>query len=271
VTLSRHTSALISEITPEMDNCEVVIAGMVNGVRTLVTKAGKPFVAVAVEDLSGSTEVTVWPDVYEPTRPLWAPGNILLMLVRVRERGDRLQAAVQQVSLVQAADGSVSHEQFEIPAWLRDALRTSADVSVSDVQHDTPADPTTKVAEPATNGSDGAAKASRAATNGAATATAPPARRPARPLRFILHESDDHEADRARLDALIELLKKSPGSHPVRLFIHAGDGDRIELSMPDAAISEELREAGIAALGANGDAEPLPQDRRTVGVQPLEV
>ena len=37
------------------------------------------------------------------------------MLVRVRERGDRLQASVQQASLVQAADGTVSHEHFAIP------------------------------------------------------------------------------------------------------------------------------------------------------------
>src|SRR6185295_4668403 len=129
VTIAKHTSALVSEITPEMDGRDVVIAGMVNGVRTLTTKAGKLFVAVTVEDLSGSTEVTVWSDVYEPTRDLWAAGNILLMLVRVRERSDRLQTSVQQVSLVQAADGSFSHEQFGIPPWLTEAVRASAGVS----------------------------------------------------------------------------------------------------------------------------------------------
>ena len=88
---------------------------MVNSVRTLATKAGKTFLAVTVEDLSGSAEVTVWPDVYDPTREVWQPGNILLMLVRVRERNDRLQAAVQQASLVQAADGTISHEHFSDP------------------------------------------------------------------------------------------------------------------------------------------------------------
>ncbi|MDP9237440.1 MAG: DNA polymerase III subunit alpha [Chloroflexota bacterium] len=130
VTIAKHTSALVSEITAEMDGRDVVIAGMVNGIRSLTTKAGKLFVAVTVEDLSGSTEVTVWTDVYEPTRDLWAPGNILLMLVRVRERADRLQSSVQQVSLVQAADGSFSHEQFGIPPWLTDAVRATAGVAV---------------------------------------------------------------------------------------------------------------------------------------------
>ena len=138
VTVSKHTSALVSEITPELDGREVVIAGMVNSIRTLTTKAGKTFVAVTVEDLSGSTEVTVWPDLYDPTREIWQPGNILLMLVRVRERNDRLQAGVQQVSLVQAADGTVSHEHFSIPSWLTEAVRSTAGVSVTRVEHDRP-------------------------------------------------------------------------------------------------------------------------------------
>jgi hypothetical protein len=102
-----------------------------------------------------------------------------------------------------------------------------------------------------------------------------PAQRDARPsgrtLRFVLHESDDEEADRVRLDALVGLLDGFPGADPIRLFVHARDGDRIELTLPDARACEELRTAGIAALGPGGDAEALPAERRTAGVQPLEV
>jgi DNA polymerase-3 subunit alpha len=277
VTLSRHTSALISEITPEMDGRDVVIAGMVNGVRTLVTKAGKPFLAVTAEDLSGSAEVTVWPDVYEPTRELWAPGNILLMLVRVRERGDRLQTAVQQVSLVQAADGSISHEQFEIPAWLSEALRDTAGVAVSAVRHDdAKLDAGSLKLEGGANGSGAPRKNGSPASSLQPPASSlqpqpDPAPSTKRTLRFFLHESNDDDADRARLDALVELIGGYPGGDAVRLFIHARDGDRIELTLPDARACEELRAAGIETLGPKGGAEPLPPERRTVGVQPLEV
>ncbi|TAK55124.1 MAG: DNA polymerase III subunit alpha, partial [Dehalococcoidia bacterium] len=258
-TVARHTSALVSEITAEMDGRDVVIAGMVNGVRSLTTKAGKVFCAVTVEDLSGSAEVTVWPDVYDPTRELWSPGNILLLLVRVRERGDRLQAAVQQVSLVQAADGSMSHEAFEVPAWLTEAVRASAGVAVADVRHSTGDDPPLA-----------------RATNGGAAAPPPapsiPANgQPRATLRFVLHESEDESADRERLDALVSLLGDYPGDDAVRLFIHARDGDRIELTLPDARACDELRTAGIAALGPQGSADPLAAPKRTIGVQPLEV
>ena len=242
-TVARHTSALVSEITAEMDGRDVVIAGMVNVVRSLTTKAGKVFCAVTVEDLSGSAEVTVWPDVFEPTRELWSPGNILLLLVRVRERGDRLQAAVQQVSLVQAADGSLSHESFEVPPWLTEAVRSSAGVAVTEVRH-APANDAPKPSAPAAVDAPPPAPPSEPPK--------PANGRPRATLRFVLHESEDETADRERLDALISLLADYPGHDAVRLFIHARDGDRIELTLPDARACDELRAAGIAALGPNG-------------------
>jgi len=252
VALARHTSALVSELTPEMDGREVVIAGMVNGVRSLATKVGKPFIAVTVEDLSGTAEVTVWPDVYEGTKAWWAPGNILLMLVRVRERGDRLQCGVQQVSLVQAADGSVSHEQFAVPEWLTDAVRASAGVGVVDVR---------RVAEdgppPVAGGANGNARMNGNGAKHGADGNGSSGAGGRRLLRFFLHESDDPEDDRARLDELIAIISTYPGPDKVRLFIHARDGDRIELSMPDARACDELRAAGIAVLTPHGGAEEI--------------
>jgi DNA polymerase-3 subunit alpha len=260
VTLAKHTSALLSEVTPEMDGREVVIAGMVNDVRTRLTRANATFLSVMVEDLSGTLEVTVWPDVYEGTREMWQPGNIVLMLVRVRERAERLQAAVQQVTLVQAADGSVSHERFEIPSWLTAAVRASTGVGVVEVRHEAPgATLATAQAEAApVNGS------ASNGTNGDA---------PRKTLRFVLHESADEEQDRGRLDALIALLGDYPGDDEVRLFVHARDGDRIELAMPSARACEELRRAGMSLLGDGSAAEEVaaPLPRRTPGPQPLEV
>jgi DNA polymerase-3 subunit alpha len=270
VKLAGHTSALVSEITVEMDGRDVVIAGMVNDTRMRTTKAGKPFLVVTVEDLSGTQEITVWSDVFEPTRELWQPGNILLMLVRVRERGDRLQISVNQVSLVQAADGSVSHEQFEIPAWLTGAVRESAGVGVVSVEHPAASNGT------GGNGSGSAEfeseRALRAEANGNG-GTPGPSKDGAPLLRFWMHETDDAEADRKRLDDLIGLIERFPGEGVVRLFIHAGDHDKIELSMPPACVCDELRDAGTAILGDAGGAEPIStvKPRRTRGVEPLEV
>jgi hypothetical protein len=103
--------------------------------------------------------------------------------------------------------------------------------------------------------------------------TAPAANRTPNPttLRFFLHESDDAAADRARLDALVALIAGFPGTDLIRLFIHAHDGDRIELHLPDARACEDLRTAGIDVLGRQGGADPLPEPRKTRGVEPMEV
>jgi hypothetical protein len=97
-------------------------------------------------------------------------------------------------------------------------------------------------------------------------------------LRFYLHESSEPEADRTRLDALIALIERYPGEDTVRLFIHASDGDKIELGMPPARACDDLREEGLALLGEHGGADaietvppPPPSSRRTRGVEPLEV
>ncbi|HEX5480550.1 MAG TPA: DNA polymerase III subunit alpha [Dehalococcoidia bacterium] len=287
--LRKHTSALVSEITPEMDGRDVVIAGMVGSVRSLATRAGKQFVSVAIEDLSGSAEVTVWPDVYETTREHWTSGNIVLMLVRIKERGDRLNIAVQHVSLVQAADGSVTHERFEIPDWLTMAVRATAGVGLVAVragggagaaeqraksreQHGEQqtannrqqnghgaAEQGAKGKERSGNGAPAVVGVRSANGNGAASGRRAP-------LRFFLHESEDPEDDRRRLDELIALISGAPGSDPVRLFVHAADGDQIELALPDADATEELRQAGIALLTPYGGAEPLPSAAVPAGV-----
>jgi DNA polymerase-3 subunit alpha len=272
IKLAGHTSALVSEITVEMDGRDVVIAGMVNDTRMRATKAGKPFLVATVEDLSGTQEITVWSDVFEPTRELWQPGNILLMLVRVRERGDRLQISVNQVSLVQAADGSFSHEQFEIPLWLTSAVRESAGVGVVAIEHGdaggaagngaAPGDLERSNGVPISHGT-----AARAPTKAARAAEGAPL------LRFWMHESEDAEADRRRLDELIALIERHPGGGAVRLFVHARDHDKIELALPAADVNDDLRDAGIALLGDGGGADPIAtlKPPKTRGVEPLEV
>ena len=94
--LSRRVTAMCSEVSAEMAGRELVIAGTVTSTRQILTRAGRLFVAAEIEDLSGSVEVTVWPDVYDQTRDLWAEGNIVLLNVRVRTRNDRHQLSVQK-------------------------------------------------------------------------------------------------------------------------------------------------------------------------------
>jgi DNA polymerase-3 subunit alpha len=114
--LAPLVTALCNEITPEnMTDLppagrDFVMAGIVGSTRRLSTRDGRTFIAADVQDLSGNYEVTVWPDVYERTQDYWVAGTIVLMQVRVRERGDRLSAGVQEVTRFD--------ENFTAPFWL---------------------------------------------------------------------------------------------------------------------------------------------------------
>jgi DNA polymerase-3 subunit alpha len=118
---------------------ELVIAGLVTSTRQILTRAGRLFVAAEIEDLSGSVEVTVWPDVYDQTRDLWAEGTIVLLNVRVRTRNDRLQLSVQKASAYReggdpgpnggncAADRPVARKKANAARALRVTLRETDD------------------------------------------------------------------------------------------------------------------------------------------------
>ena len=95
--LQGRVDAPLAELTEEMAGSTQTVAGLVSGVRQLTTKKGDPFAAVMLEDLSGTAEVTVWPDQWAVTKELWQPNQIVVATVTVRTRMDRLTLAVQSV------------------------------------------------------------------------------------------------------------------------------------------------------------------------------
>jgi DNA polymerase III subunit alpha len=199
--LSQHVTVVCNEVTAELAGREVVLAGMVAGTRNLLTREGKTFCAATIEDLSGSVEVTVWPDQYDQTRDLWNEGNILMLLARVRERGERLQVSVQQVAIYQA--GGPASEPFLIPEWIR-RERTGGNAPPS-------------------------------------RRSAPAATSPQRRLLIAIRETHDEEEDRSRLADLMAALNDFPGSDEMRLMVRTRDDQQVELALPPARACEELR------------------------------
>src|SRR6185436_19606417 len=66
----------------------VTIACVVTSARKHITKEKKLMMFAQVEDLTGTTEVTVFPRTYEATAPLWSTDEILLVLARVEQRDE---------------------------------------------------------------------------------------------------------------------------------------------------------------------------------------
>jgi len=221
-TLAEHVTAVCSEVSAELAGRDVVLAGTVAGTRQILTREGKTFCAAMIEDLSGNVEVTVWSDQFERTRDLWVEGNILVMLVRVRERGDRLQVSVQQVTQYEAG---AAGEPFIIPEWIRKgnagAKRTSSPVA-----------PARKNGVQATNGVE---------------------KERAQRLLIALVETADEEADRVRLTNLMTALVSFPGRDEIRLVVRTRDGERVEMMLPTANVCELLLATASEILGGCGE------------------
>lgn len=212
----------IVELNAEFAGRDTIIGGMVSGTRTLNTKDGRTFVAASVEDLTGSIEVTVWPETYEATRDLWKEGTIVVASVRIRENNDRLQVAVQKA----AAFG----EDFDPQALLA---------------VDSPA----PGAQFRRNGG------ARAPRNGLANGNGgqPVKMKPPEPqLRIVLDETDDPDGDEERLRTLMEAIRDYSGKDPVQLHIRQVDGAEVDMELPSARHCPELTRRLSEILGPWG-------------------
>ena len=275
--LAEHVTHQTPELTAELAGLEAVVAGMVTGVRRLTTRQGKAFAAVTVEDLSGTAELTVWPDSYEEHQGLLVHGNVLLAKVEIRERGDRLTIAVAELAAYDqeqrrplnfdparftpsrgrrrqrgadrvAANGNGAAPHLEAVPPIPEAA-----ASGNGNGHGVPA-----AAPPPGNGMHSPA----AAANGGRRSGSPVGRR-ARPtpppdgperLWILIEETTDTGADRRRLGKIVQLLNAHPGAQPVEIELQAQDGRSERLRLPPVADIEALLPELKPLLGVLGSA-----------------
>ena len=64
------------------------MVGIVTGFRRVITKANATMGVATIEDLQGSSEVVVFPKMYEQTAATWTEGSILAVAGRVDHRGE---------------------------------------------------------------------------------------------------------------------------------------------------------------------------------------
>jgi len=66
---------------------KVTVAGMINWVRQIYTKNGKPMAFVELEDVQGTIEVIVFPRTYEETHGMWETEKVVVVRGKVDIKG----------------------------------------------------------------------------------------------------------------------------------------------------------------------------------------
>ena len=279
--LEQFVTVQAREVSAELAGQQAAVAGTVTAVRSLTTRQGKPFAAVTVEDLSGSLELTVWPDGYERHRDLLVEGNILLARVELRTRGDRLTVAVQDLAAFDPEERRLidfDSSRFRPRSPRRDRR------SANGAEHSPPP------AGARPNGENGAAPppAGDAATARAALhavdvrpAPAPPHDAPSSlrsrleedaltgppRLRVMIEETTDERADRRRLSKIVERLTAKPGDLPVELVVHTRVGglERLRLRT-GVAPGDDLVPQLQGLLGVLGEAREVGASENALAV-----
>lgn len=199
-----------SQLDPELVGQKVVLVGQVASIRESFTKEKRPFLTVSLALLDGQVEVVVWPSVYETTRDLWKEGNLLWIAGRLRQRDEEVSVSVDDARPYRLPEVSVAGEEAPLPPPPPPPMETSRKGNGSN-------------GRPLRN--EGRAK--------------PPTQR-----RVILRlqETDNAEADEARLREALKLLLEHPG--PDKVFLHLvsrGKVVHIELPSLSVAFSESLQ------------------------------
>jgi DNA polymerase-3 subunit alpha len=203
------------EVSADFHNRELLIGGVVAGLRSLSTRDGRQFLAAELEDMTGSLEVTVWPESWEQTRDIWQPGNIVIANVRVKARDDRLQLSVQKAAL------------YGDPAFdLNELLTSSPGANGNGYRR---------------NGGNGGGTNGNGSYRTRASSVPAPAPTPrSSALSIVLEETDDEDGDHERLRALLATIGDYSGEAKARLAIRQRDGEEVVLDLPPVRQCPEL-------------------------------
>src|SRR2546421_448418 len=111
-----------NQVTPDMEDYEVRIGGVIKAVRPIVTKSGKAMAFVQLEDLTATIEVIVFPKVFEERRNLLLSDTVVIVRGKVDARAsandddERAEQAKVIADEILAFDDA-GHEQ-----WVRNQM-----------------------------------------------------------------------------------------------------------------------------------------------------
>ncbi|MCA1644614.1 MAG: DNA polymerase III subunit alpha, partial [Chloroflexi bacterium] len=204
-----------SQLTADLSGERVKIAGLVTGVRRIITKTKSQMAVLLLEDLHGTIEVVVFPRVYERNAESWHEDAILIIEGKVDSRSDRDRPQV-------VADRA--------EAWVAPPKGTPLPASAPGEQQLNQAREADQPVPPRPQPANGLAAA--APTNGAPHTPIPERR----VLRVVVPRGEDDNACVRLLEQLHGLVDRFPGSDEMRLVLHDRAGGRIELAGADIPV-----------------------------------
>ncbi len=109
----------VKDIPLQKEGAFVYVGGIVGVVKPIMTKKGDPMAFVAFEDMTGATELIVFPKVYPRTKDILIEGKTLLVSAKVSKReGEEPKLLVNSFMLVDDKNVGQVSEMVKAGNWL---------------------------------------------------------------------------------------------------------------------------------------------------------
>ncbi|OPY57308.1 MAG: DNA polymerase III subunit alpha [Pelotomaculum sp. PtaU1.Bin035] len=98
--LNRLTATTVAEIAELPDNSEVLLGGLVTGIKLINTRRGDTMAFLTAEDLTGTVEVVIFPRTYLQYRKLAKVDEAVLIKGRSSGNGEELKVICEEISAI---------------------------------------------------------------------------------------------------------------------------------------------------------------------------
>ncbi len=89
--LLEKNSLPVAKITKQMAGQQVKVGGIINKIRKIITRTGRPMLFVQIEDSRSKIEVIVFPNVLDRTATIWQEDKIVLVTGKVSDRDEEIK------------------------------------------------------------------------------------------------------------------------------------------------------------------------------------
>ena len=91
----------------------VVTAGIISGIKKIITRKGESMIFVKIEDNLSSIELLIFPRLYKETIELWEEGKAVILAGKISEKDQEVKILVDKVSLLDLLNPSRSIDDFK--------------------------------------------------------------------------------------------------------------------------------------------------------------
>ncbi len=220
----------LMRVTPDVDGKKATIGGLVNTVRTIVTKTGSKMAFVGIEDKTGEGEVIVFPNLYEQIGAKLVQDSVIRATGKIsaRDRDGNLGTEAKLIAdeIVEVTDGEL--REYESTGRKMETPKISAKVQARRVAERTAKENGVQPVEAASE----------------PTGPRPIQDQPLKKLYVHVKNPDDHQA----LLSLKRICSEFPGATDIILVLGADKKSAIKLPF-NVADSHDLIGALVKQLG----------------------